>query len=345
MKSITYRFSQILLTFILAIFIIYAYSVLTITNYRKYFGSDYPVDICDTLYSCFLYSINLGLRNGGGLGDSFDILEFNDNNFSTKLVFDISFYMLVNIVSLNIIFGIIIDTFAEMRDAQNTRDEDICNICFICGHSRDQFEKEGQSFDRHVKYEHNLIQYVNFIIYLRDKPSDEFDGTEEYVFTQYKKKKTNWAPIENTRYINIDDDDDDEDKHDANFDTIDMFIESQKNTNDNMNELMGSMHEKMDILSYKLSSLGATDQRKPSQKGFNISRPNLNSKNEISPRKTGRDMKVDNQDFSMDQIDIQDPHKMADKKNIYREVNKTSPIGKNVVPLKKITPANIAGKK
>ena len=51
-----------------------------------------------------------------------------------------------------------------------------------------------------------------------------------------------------------------------------------------MNELMGSMHEKMDILSYKLSSLGATDQRKPSQKGFNISRPNLNSKNEISPR-------------------------------------------------------------
>lgn len=56
-------------------------------------------------------------------------------------------------------------------------------------------------------------------------------------------------------------------------------------------------------------------------------------------------MKVDNQDFSMDQIDIQDPHKMADKKNIYREVNKTSPIGKNVVPLKKITPANIAGKK
>ena len=52
--------------------------------------------------------------------------------------------MLINIVSMNIIFGIIIDTFAELRDAQNTRDEDLKNVCFISGYERDVFEKQGK---------------------------------------------------------------------------------------------------------------------------------------------------------------------------------------------------------
>lgn len=102
---------------------------------------------------------------------------------------------------MNIIFGIIIDTFAELRDAQNTRDDDYLNVCFICGHSREHFEKCGLSFDKHVKYQHNPIQYVNFLIYLRTKPQDMFDGIEEYVYRQYERKKTNWVPIGNTKYI------------------------------------------------------------------------------------------------------------------------------------------------
>jgi hypothetical protein len=63
----------------------------------------------------------LGLRNGGGIGDSMGLMELSDPKFGYKLIFDISYFMLINIVSLNIIFGIIIDTFAELRDAQNTR--------------------------------------------------------------------------------------------------------------------------------------------------------------------------------------------------------------------------------
>lgn len=66
--------------------------------------------------------MDLGIRNGGGIGDSMDILELDDSLFTSKLIFDLSYFMLINIVSMNIIFGIIIDTFAELRDAQNTRD-------------------------------------------------------------------------------------------------------------------------------------------------------------------------------------------------------------------------------
>lgn len=51
------------------------------------------------------------------------LTDINDPkyNFYLRVVFDIGFFMLVNIISLNIIFGIIIDTFAELRSKQRER--------------------------------------------------------------------------------------------------------------------------------------------------------------------------------------------------------------------------------
>merc|ERR1711976_784322 len=153
-----------------------------------------------------MYSINLGLRNGGGIADSMQLMELSDSKFYWKLIFDLSYFMLINIVSLNIIFGIIIDTFAELRDSQNTRDDDLKNVCFISGYERDVFEKQGKSFDKHITHEHNPVNYINFLIYIKSKPEDEYDGIESYVSDQLKSKKTLWAPIENTMFLVVDKD-------------------------------------------------------------------------------------------------------------------------------------------
>lgn len=78
------------------------------------------LDVCSSLFSCFLYMLNLGLRNGGGIADSHELFELDSNlldqRYYVKLMFDIGFFIFVNVISLNIIFGIIIDTFSEMRD-------------------------------------------------------------------------------------------------------------------------------------------------------------------------------------------------------------------------------------
>jgi len=235
----------------LAIFMIYAYSILTVHYFRHLFGEDYPSGICDSVYSCFLYSVNLGLRNGGGIGDSMALLELDDPKFGAKLIFDISYFMLVNIVSLNIIFGIIIDTFAELRDAQNTRDDDLINVCFICGYGRDVFEKEGISFDKHIKFDHNPIQYINFLIYLRQKPQDEFDGTEEFVYTQYIKRKTNWVPIGNTNFIRLDEDDDTE----AKIDNLNDAMEKQVERCDRVKELFSEVNKEVNYATKKVNTL------------------------------------------------------------------------------------------
>jgi hypothetical protein len=47
-----------------------------------------------------------------------------------------SFNLVVSVICLNVIFGIIIDTFAQLREASSNIEEDKKNICFICGLSR-----------------------------------------------------------------------------------------------------------------------------------------------------------------------------------------------------------------
>ena len=52
---------------------------------------------------------------------SYDYETENQSKWWIKWAIEITFFMLINVISLNIIFGIIIDTFAELRDAQKER--------------------------------------------------------------------------------------------------------------------------------------------------------------------------------------------------------------------------------
>ena len=45
------------------------------------------------------------------------------------------FFFIVIIIVLNLIFGVIIDTFADLRSEKQNKDEILKNSCFICGKS------------------------------------------------------------------------------------------------------------------------------------------------------------------------------------------------------------------
>ena len=72
----------------------------------------------------------MGMRFGGGIGDGLDVLDYSEGHFLIRNVFDISFFVLINVVLLNIIFGLIIDAFAELRD-ENTQEGKSLNISQI----------------------------------------------------------------------------------------------------------------------------------------------------------------------------------------------------------------------
>ena len=49
----------------------------------------------------------------------FQMIELNPNNFQTaglRVLFDVSFFIIVTTIALTIVFGIVVDTFSELRD-------------------------------------------------------------------------------------------------------------------------------------------------------------------------------------------------------------------------------------
>ena len=58
---------------------------------------------------------------GGGIAEGLEVSDYNGDNFLLRNVFDLSFFILINVVLLNIIFGLIIDAFAELRDESNEK--------------------------------------------------------------------------------------------------------------------------------------------------------------------------------------------------------------------------------
>lgn len=88
---------------------------------------------CDTLLMCIVTAVNQGVRNGGGLGDVLRYPSSKEPLYAARVVYDLLYFFVVIIIVLNLIFGVIIDTFADLRSEKTTKEEILKNTCFICG--------------------------------------------------------------------------------------------------------------------------------------------------------------------------------------------------------------------
>jgi len=104
--------------------------------------------------------------------------NFQWQNIAIKVFFDLSFFIIVTVIGLNIIFGIIVDTFSELRDERYRIVEDMQSVCFICGLPSYDFDRKAAGFEYHVKKEHNMWGYLLFSIYLANKDRSEYTAFE-----------------------------------------------------------------------------------------------------------------------------------------------------------------------
>lgn len=95
---------------------------------------------------------------------------------------------------LNIINGIIIDTFADLRDQQQRNEYDINNVCVICSLERWNFEKKGLPFQQHVTETHNLWNYVAFIVHLKEVGRENMNGIETFIYEKIQNRDMSWTP-------------------------------------------------------------------------------------------------------------------------------------------------------
>ena len=139
---------------------------------------------CEDLFECFVTSFRMGLLNGGGLGEAYPMETYGFQEPAWRFVFDLSFFVLVTTIGLNIVFGIIVDTFSELRDEKFRTDELMNSQCFICGRKSYDFERFGNGFKQHIKVEHHMWNYLYFFCYLNQKEATEYDAIEQFVATK-----------------------------------------------------------------------------------------------------------------------------------------------------------------
>ncbi|CAH0562339.1 unnamed protein product [Brassicogethes aeneus] len=149
---------------------------------------------CDSLIMCIVTTLNQGLRNGGGIGDILRAPSSEEALFVARVVYDLLFYFVVIVIVLNLIFGVIIDTFADLRSEKQLKETILKNTCFICGLNRTDFDNKTVSFEEHIKCEHNMWHYLYFIVLIKVKDPTEFTGPESYVYGMVKALNLEWFP-------------------------------------------------------------------------------------------------------------------------------------------------------
>ena len=90
------------------------------------------------------------------------------------------FFIFVILILTNMINGVIVTAFGQLREDANEREDDIENVCFICNAHRDQVELGKEHFSDHVK-RHNVKLYLRYLIALLMMEQSDMDQDQYYI--------------------------------------------------------------------------------------------------------------------------------------------------------------------
>ena len=194
LQAITQNKVQLLYTGIFGLIVLFCMTIICFVHYRDSFVLTDNDMTCDGMLECYLSVVNQGLRAGGGLGDVLGAPEKEGWGFWTRMAFDFLFFIAISVILLQIIFGIILDAFGDMRDKRGDLLEDINSVCFVCGKGRSDLELYGKGWTYHFQNEHSPYAYLSFFIYLLDKDTSDCSGVEKFAKEKLVKIDTTFLP-------------------------------------------------------------------------------------------------------------------------------------------------------
>ena len=208
--AVIYPIQQLKIAAIVTLFVLYVFSIIQFYFFRADFGEGE----CDTLRTCLVYTVNLGMRAGGGIGEEMegvDLLDIPPEGPSPyrfadislgwyyRSAFDFIFFLLIIIILMNIVFGIIIDTFSDLRSQRDEKTRNMQTMCFVCGIGRDRFDQEGETdFKKHCEFEHNKWHYLFYLIHCQQMSEEEPDNINAYerlVLNRFSASDISWMPL------------------------------------------------------------------------------------------------------------------------------------------------------
>ena len=146
---------------------------------------------------CFLTSMDYGLRTRGGIGELIKRISFerNKGRYMGRFFYDIIYFILIVVLMLELVFGIIVETFRDLRIEETKHDYDKQYICFICGVKKDDLEKNRQSFREHCEKVHNVWNYINYMLRLKFSDSQDLNAVNSFALQNIENKKISWVPL------------------------------------------------------------------------------------------------------------------------------------------------------
>lgn len=118
-RSFTTHLDQLIYVFIFAFLILMSVALITVIYYNDLFDEGVlgpeAKKLCFNMFSCWLQVIDVGMRLGGSLADSQRLMDWNEDGFVLKWVYNMFNFFLFPIMFKLMIQGIMVDTFGELR--------------------------------------------------------------------------------------------------------------------------------------------------------------------------------------------------------------------------------------
>ncbi|KAG7269114.1 hypothetical protein CRUP_013378 [Coryphaenoides rupestris] len=181
LSSVTHNGKQLVLTVGLLAVVVYLYTVVAFNFFRKFYNKSEDEEEPDMK----LLSVPHVRRRAGGRGH-----RRRDRGPGRGPLRALPHPLRHHLLLLRLI----IDAFGELRDQQEQVKEDMETKCFICGIGNDYFDTTPHGFETHTLQEHNLANYLFFLMYLINKDETEHTGQESYVWKMYQERCWDFFP-------------------------------------------------------------------------------------------------------------------------------------------------------
>jgi hypothetical protein len=190
LKAVQHPFRQLVATLIILVVAIYVFTGLYFEAFPYEMENNMVEPIYD-LWGALKMALTYGLRGEYGVDHEFYV------TIGRRMWLDLAFYFVILATLRHIFFAIIVETFGQLRELKNERDEKLHNSCFICGVERHDFEKAGfnTSFYNHRFNDHHIQNYIHFIMAVLEQPPSVDLGIEMHVRECIRTKDCSWIPI------------------------------------------------------------------------------------------------------------------------------------------------------
>jgi len=241
---------------------------------KKAAGGETAVEkeTCRNLLQCTIFIFYQGMSEEGNIKEVLRTASPGTYSYIPRIIYDSVFLIWVGVVLVNIITGLMVDTFSEIRGNKAERADTLETDCFVCGMQRSAYEDlglkpESPTFEKHLNSDHNLWTYVYFVAYLRKKDPTEYNGIESYVRDQIDNISLDWIPSRTSFVVQ------DQGKGGDNTEEVAMATQTQTDKVDAIAAALAVSDKKMDLLVSQLAALQkavsslATTQQQQQQHG------------------------------------------------------------------------------